>query len=342
MSNIQPFQDENKKLIVQSNDLITARYDLDIDGFRALTLFLSKVNQRLENPGWVSLTTHEFQSTFDINKKNIWRSMKNAVVSLSKSQITFHLINGKKESFTVLNWLSGYRYQKIEGQGSCLKLKLNSDLDPFLFNIKNNFSWCFLNAITSVKTVMSFRIYMYILSHKNHPNCKRNGFFEVEISLENFRNLFPEASSRFNNLRKYTIDPSIQDINKNTNLSIHWEPIKQGRLVVGMRFGCVEEKATMTKPKRPRLAKRPHVKKGSHDEGEWMKKNAEILYQHEKKLKEYDSALRLDMPDLLRAIEYSKYSKHKWHQEKKSELTIRKRNSTKNFTLKLDQQPNLN
>ncbi|HGJ5865797.1 MAG TPA: hypothetical protein ACHBX2_17110, partial [Arsenophonus nasoniae] len=81
---------------------------------------------------------------------------------------------------------------------------------------------------------------MYILSHKNHPNCKRAGFFEVDISLKDFRKLFPEASSRFNNLRKYTIDPSIQDINKNTNLSVHWEPIKQGRSVVGMRFGCVE------------------------------------------------------------------------------------------------------
>ncbi|HGJ5881217.1 MAG TPA: RepB family plasmid replication initiator protein [Arsenophonus nasoniae] len=61
MSNTEPWQDENKKLIVQSNDLITARYDLDIDGFRALTLFLSKVNQRLENPGWVSFTAHEFE-----------------------------------------------------------------------------------------------------------------------------------------------------------------------------------------------------------------------------------------------------------------------------------------
>ncbi|WP_063657563.1 replication initiation protein [Candidatus Arsenophonus triatominarum] len=84
MSNTEPWQDKNKKLIVQSNDLITARYDLDIDGFRALTLFLSKVNQRLENPGWVSFTAHEFQITFDINKKNIWRCMKKAVTSLSK------------------------------------------------------------------------------------------------------------------------------------------------------------------------------------------------------------------------------------------------------------------
>lgn len=61
MTDIESCQDDNKKLVVQSNDLITAKYELDIDGFRALTLFLSKVNQRLENLGWVSFTVHEFQ-----------------------------------------------------------------------------------------------------------------------------------------------------------------------------------------------------------------------------------------------------------------------------------------
>lgn len=320
LKELTPWQDENKKLIVQSNDLITAKYELDIDGFRALTLFLSKVNQRLENPGWVLFTSNDFQNTFDINKKNVWRCMKNAVSSLSKSQITFHITNGNKESFTVLNWLSGYKY---ESGGRGLKLKLNPELDPFLFNIRNNFSWCFLNAITSVKTVISFRIYMYILSHKNHPKCKRNGYFEVDISLDDFRSLFPESSKRFNNLRKYTIEPSIQDINENTDISVHWQPITHGRTVVGMRFGCVEEKATTTKPKRPRLAKRPHVKIGSHAEGEWMQKNTEILYQYEKALKEYDPALRLDMPDLRRAVEYSKLFKPSWHKEKRQELQIR-------------------
>ncbi|WP_063657612.1 replication initiation protein [Candidatus Arsenophonus triatominarum] len=342
MSNYEPWQDENKKLIVQSNDLITARYDLDIDGFRALTLFLSKVNQRLENPGWVSFTAHEFQVTFDINKKNIWRCMKKAVTSLSKSQITFHVINGKKESFTVLNWLSGYKYQKIEGKGTGLKLRLNPDLDPFLFNIKHNFSWCFLNAITSVKNVISFRIYMYLLSHKSHPRCKKDNFFEVDISLDDFHELFPDASSRFDNLKKRTIEPAIQDINEHTNISVHWEPIKQGRSVVGMRFGCVEEKATVTKPKRPRLAKRPHVKTGSHDEGEWMKKNAAILYQYEKDLKKYDpSSLSLTMPDLRRAVECSKYCKQNWHEEKKLELAMREGKNTKISVSKSEQNKDI-
>ncbi|WP_162505730.1 replication initiation protein [Candidatus Arsenophonus triatominarum] len=44
------------------------------------------------------------------------------------------------------------------------------------------------------------------------------------------------------------MEPAIPDISEHTNISVHWEPIKQGRSVVGMRFGCVEEKATAIKP----------------------------------------------------------------------------------------------
>uniref|UniRef100_UPI001C9DD95E hypothetical protein n=1 Tax=Candidatus Williamhamiltonella defendens TaxID=138072 RepID=UPI001C9DD95E len=51
------------------------------------------------------------------------------------------------------------------------------------------------------------------------------------------------------------------------------------------------------------------------------KKNDEILYQHEKKLKGYDPALRLDMPDLLREIQYYHYSKHKWHNVSKASVS---------------------
>lgn len=54
-----------------------------------------------------------------------------------------------------------------------------------------------------------------------------------------------------------------------------------------------------------------------------MQKNAEILYQYEKALKEYDPALRLDMPDLRRAVEYSRLFKTNWHREKKQELEQR-------------------
>lgn len=108
-----------------------------------------------------------------------------------------------------------------------------------------------------------------------------------------------------------------------------------------MRFGCVEEKATVTKPKRPRLAKRPHVKSSSHDEGEWMKKNAEILYQYEKDLKKYDPTLRLTMPDLRRAVECSKYCKQNWHEEKKRELAMRKGKNTKISVSKSEQNKDI-
>ncbi len=316
---------EKNDVVVQHNDLITARYDLDIDGFRALTLMLSKADQRLENPGWIEITTHEFQCMFDINKKNVWRSMIKATKSLSKSQITFHEINGKRESFTVMNWLSKCNYEKVNGKYTAIRAKLNPELDEFLFNIKRNFSWCFLNAIRKVKTLMSFRIYMYILSHKSHPRCKRDGFFEVDITIDDFRTLFPDSSKRFVDLKRKTIEPAVHDINENTDISVHFEPIRQGRMVTGLRFGCVEEKATIQKPIAPRMPRRPHVKAGSHVEGEWMKRTTEVIFDYEQALLAYDDKLQLPIHMLRRAVQYSKLFKPTWHREKVAELQMREK-----------------
>lgn len=325
-------QDSKKRLIVQHNDLITARYDLDVDAFRVLMLILSKVNQREENPGWVTITAHEYQKTFGVSRKNTARCFKNAVTSLWNGSIEFYVVSAKKQSLIVMRWITTHKFEQESGQAIKLMVKLNPDLDNFLFNIKNNFSSFFLKAIQSVKTVSAFRLYMILASNKSHPKCKRKGFFEVDISIDELREIFPDASNRTSDFIRRTIEPSVLDINRNSNFSVTFQAVRRGRNVQFLRFGCVEETASISKPVRPRLAKRPHVTAGSHAEGEWMKTNAEILYQYEKSLKEYDPELKLDMPDLRRAIACSKLFKPDWHREKLAELQERQRKASPKMT----------
>lgn len=333
---------ENNAIVAQNNELVTATYELSVDEFRLLTLMLSKVEQRQANPGWFDVYPIEFKNMFDVNPKNIWRSLKSSAKSLAKKQITFHRIsNNDREEFTILNWLSGFYYVREKGELTSLRVKLNSDLDPFLFNISSNFAYCFMNAISKVTNVMAFRLYLYVLSHKNHPACKKNDHCEVYISIDDFRSIFPKVSRRFADIKRFTIEPAIRDINANTDLSIFWKPIKTGKSVTGIKFIFIEEKSSSTKPLRPRLHRRPQVTKDSHLEGEWMKKNAEILYQYEKDLKKYDPSLSLTMPDLRRAVECSKYCKQNWHEEKKRELAIREGKNTKISVAKSEQNKDI-
>ena len=56
-----------------------------------------------------------------------------------------------------------------------------------------------------------------------------------------------------------------------------------------------------------------------------MRQNYLLLKSYEAELKEYDSSLRLTMPDLIKAVSYSKLSDPDWHQEKCRELEERAR-----------------
>lgn len=315
---------ESNPVVAQNNELITATYELSVDEFRLLTLMLSKVEQRNSNPGWFEIYPIEFKNMFDVNYKNIWRSLNSSAKSLAKKQITFHKINNnEREEFTILNWLSGYYYLREKGEQTALRVKLNSDLDPFLFNISSNFAYCFMNAIRKVTNVMAFRLYLYVLSHKSHPACKRKDHCEVYISIDDFRSIFPKVSKRFSDVKRFTIEPAIRDINSNTDISICWLPIREGKSVTGLKFSFVEEKGLQAKPLRPRLKRRPQVIKDSHAEGVWMEHNCELLYRYEYDLKAYDPESKLEINDLRRAVEYSKYCKPNWHREKKIELEQR-------------------
>ncbi|ABN42249.1 gp45 [Sodalis phage phiSG1] len=316
-------KESKQQVIVQHNDLITARYILGIDGLRLLLLLLSKVNQRGDNPGLIKITIREFQEAFGIPNKNVYRCINNAISALWEGSIEIYVQKERMKALRISRWITDQTYIKEDGKHVVIEITLNPKLDPFLFNMATNFTWTNFEFIQNIRSVTSFRLYMYLISCKNHPLCKRNGFFEVSILIDDFKTLFSTNCARFFDLKKKSIDPAIQDINTYSNISVHCKTVKEGRSVVALRFGCVEEKASINKPKRPRLAKRPHVKTGSHAEGEWMQKNTEILYQYEKALKGYDPTLRLDMPDLRRAVEYSRLFKPNWHREKKKELEQR-------------------
>jgi plasmid replication initiation protein len=145
------------------------------------------------------------------------------------------------------------------------------------------------------------------------------------MSIERFRGIFPDLSLSFDDLKKRTLIPEFEQIQSLTDISLHWKAIKTGRSITDLEITYILEKDSTSpnKPIRPRLAKRPHVTAGSHADGEWMKKNAEILYQYEQQLKSYDPTLKLAIADLRRAVEYSKLFKPTWHREKVAELAGR-------------------
>ena len=143
--------------------------------------------------------------------------------------------------------------------------------------------------------------------------------------------------SRFQDFKIKVIDPAIEAINQRTNLSISYNVTKQGNKVHSLTFTYIDEmqKAISAeskgenftfaeqKPMRPRLFRRPKVKKGSHEEGEWQKSNYQKLSLYQEQLKKWDKVARLTIPDLKKLIEYSRLFGIKTHESAVLELKER-------------------
>ena len=133
--------------------------------------------------------------------------------------------------------------------------------------------------------------------------------------------------SDWRNFKQKVIDPAVLAINTKTNISLDYETIKRGNKTYAIKFLYIDEKDTKQlsdfKPVRPRLARRPKVKKGSHEEGEWMKINFKILRDYRVALKTFDNSLRLTIPDLKKLIEYSRLFGLDTHEDCKIEIAER-------------------
>lgn len=323
--------------LVQSNDLIDASYKLTRNEMRLLVLALSRIDSRMKNPGKITLHPRDFINMFGTNEKNVWVTMREALAGLMERKIEFfRLDKNAKKTINKVRWID--ETSEYEKQSDCSKLMLSfsRSVEPYLFELKENFTVCSVEAIQKLTNPIALRFYWILLSDFNKEKyavSKRGKKIEAHtltMSMERFRGIFPDLSVSFDNLKKKTLIPVFEQIQSLTDISLHWKAIKTGRSISDLEITYILEKENTapSKPVRPRLAKRPHVTADSHAEGEWMKRNAEILFQYEQQLKTYDPSLKLAITDLRRAVEYSKLYKPNWHREKTEELAGREKSST--------------
>ncbi len=79
------------------------------------------------------------------------------------------------------------------------------------------------------------------------------------------------------------------------------------------------------KPIRPRLLRRPKVKAGSHEEGEWQKANLKLLSHYLTDLKAWDSVAKLTIADLKKLVSYSNIYDQSLHKKMQKELLERQK-----------------
>lgn len=295
--------------IVHSNELIEAGYHHTTDEMRMLNLGLTKIDSRKGNPGDIDIYPSEFAEMYGLNERNVWRNMKKALKNIMTKPIKLYTVDEKnKEKVIMMSWLVKSEYYSNQDDGSKITIQFSPTITPYLFELKNRFTALDFVYASKLNTHFAYRLYTWLMKYKFLENYKKGSNIVVELEIDWMKSRAGIAGSyeRWDKFRSQIIEPSVEQINSKTDISIIWTPKKRGKAIKSIEFSYILEKALHTAPIRPRLKRRPKVEAGSHAEGEWMRTNLNILMKYKKDLYEYDSRAKIDMNDVNRILEYSK------------------------------------
>ncbi|MCD9504791.1 RepB family plasmid replication initiator protein [Photobacterium phosphoreum] len=323
--------------IVHANELVEASYSLNLSELRLIALASASVDSRAENIGELSISVQDYIEAYNVKSKNVYAELKDAVKSIMRKPI---IIKDDSGNVKEISWLLSNQYN-VQENSSSISMQFSPLIEPYLFELKERFTVINFQYAARLNTPFSFRLYQWLLRAKNMRKSAEGGTVCVELTVEWMKDAaqISNSYSEWRDFNKRVLTPAIDKINTVTDIYVNCEPVKKGRSVHAVKFNYVLEKLGLEKPARPRLARRPKVTKGSHEEGMWMRKNMKILSDYEVALKQYDSQEQLTLPDLKKLAEYSSICDSYLHNRCLKEIKQRKDNPVRSRKQKFKADP---
>lgn len=222
----------SKNLVVKDNKLINASYNLELVEQRILLMSIVKsrhqgnsINEFLP----VVIHAQDYAEQFNIHIKSAYKVLKDAANTLFDRRFTYTELNKKGNIVNVKNrWVTQVKYADTEGE---ITLVFSPVVIPFLAELEKQFTCYDMEKIAALSTAHSIRIYELLISWRTT--------LEVRISLQELKfklgldsNMYP----RIYDFKKKVLIPALQQISKETDISVSFKDVKKGRLVEGFIF----------------------------------------------------------------------------------------------------------
>lgn len=236
---------ENNPLVIKSNRLIQDfKNDLSKTEIRVVNMIISNIESPLYDEEFNMMTFHitDFYKMLGLNEigGGDYSRLKTILKNLSNKSSNYIQI-GEKE--TIVRWIEKPYFYKRNGT---VELKLDDDLKPFLLQvsgyIKANLQYYF-----EMDSKYSIKIYELL---KSWEGCKKK-----EFELHDFRSQIDAEHKSYESFGKFNqgvLKPSIEEINKVTDLHIEYETITAGKKVTHLLFYINHKKDLISKKEEPK------------------------------------------------------------------------------------------
>lgn len=209
-------------LVVKSNDLIQARYNLSLNEQKIILYAVSKLDREKEKFNIISLNIREFAELLSTTQER-YTEIKDIVRELRAKEV----IIKTERAEIIAGWLSSIEYIRDTGT---IELEFSEKLIPYLLQLKEKFTRYQLKNILNLSGKYSIRLYELL---KQYEKISTREFKLEEIK----RILFCEDMYKdFRNFDRVVLKVAKEEINEHTDINISYEKIKTGRRITSILF----------------------------------------------------------------------------------------------------------
>lgn len=225
---------EPREIVKANNELFRARCKIkDVLAGRIFMAFASLVDEKdvKENERFVEykITASSVLNGIDAGGDN-YKQLRDAAYSLIDQKLEKRR---SKNSFKVYTLFSSIDYEN-----GILTGEFHKDLVPFFIAARGVFTRLNLQQYMKLPSIYSQKFFGFLKSWDDKP--------EVEVSVAELHVILDTPDSfraNFAEFRRRVLEKAHKDITTKTSLVYEWEPVKQGRAVVAVRFIFAKRRA---------------------------------------------------------------------------------------------------
>jgi plasmid replication initiation protein len=220
--------------IVKSNKLVEAGYRLNLDEQRLILSSLTQIKAKTDIIGIADrfrITAKEFSVYSGVDLKSSYQQLESAAQNLFERRLSFY--DTDTNDLLTTRWVSSVKYNDQKG---FVELCFAQDVIPLLTQINHSFTQYKLEVVSSLNSAHAIRTYelslQYLATGIRIMTVEEYKYF---LGIEDLYEDYKRLNAR-------VLKPSIEQINKHTDIKIKVTPLRENRKITSLKFEIESKK----------------------------------------------------------------------------------------------------
>jgi plasmid replication initiation protein len=209
--------------VVKKNVLVPALAGFHLSELRLLAFCLAKLGSTANKSRAITVRVAEMCDLFQMDRPSAYSVIKEVMASIGAKPAEFDIGTKKHLYF----WFSSLEYEPDSGE---FTFRVSPEMKPFLLELADQFTLYRLADVYRFSSASAWKLY------ENLAKWRAAGKWSVD--LDELRDLLGVAGKYplWSRLKIDLLDPALEQINSQTDLTVVYEPTKRGRRFTGLAF----------------------------------------------------------------------------------------------------------